>query len=375
MNGDFFNRIGVADMEKVHSAVIGWMFSNDCKALTANQKSELLCGLFNVTPVQYFKDFRVEVEHHNIDVIIITDEKTNPKCWVIENKIKSSQHSNQLDKYVDIVQGKPVKIGRTIHQITDYLKMAQYFCFLTLINERPQYSKNVSWVNKTYKEFALLLSNYNLSSNPVPDAVILNEYLECIQNLANALDDFLKDHQNYPNVFLDGAKQNNPKLKTNAQAKGTYANFIAENGLETIFQKCFLSHIMRQTQHFQTGFSIFETHGTALAGKTLIKVKGTGTELGIQFQNGTFKVQVLGPDTTSNSVFWNKWNPLFPLIEGIIGPDWKRNNSKRLQGRYFSYSKRKNRSWYKKAVKGIAKEWDGMYQDCLAVLNVLQKYC
>ena len=73
--------------------------------------------------------------------------------------------------------------------------MAQYFCFLTLINERPQYSKNVSWVNKTYKEFALLLSNYNLSSNPVPDAVILNEYLECIQNLANALDDFLKDHQ------------------------------------------------------------------------------------------------------------------------------------------------------------------------------------
>lgn len=147
MNGDFFNRIGVADMERVHSAVIGWMFSDVCKALTANQKSELLCGLFNVTPV-HFKDFRVEVEHHNIDVIIITDEKTNPECWVIENKIKSSQHSNQLDKYVDIVQGKPVKIGRITHQITDYMNMTQHFCFLTLIGEDPQCSRPVVWEKK-----------------------------------------------------------------------------------------------------------------------------------------------------------------------------------------------------------------------------------
>ena len=48
MNGSFFDKIGVADMEKVHSAVIGWMFSDDCCALNKQQKSELLCSLFSI---------------------------------------------------------------------------------------------------------------------------------------------------------------------------------------------------------------------------------------------------------------------------------------------------------------------------------------
>ncbi|MBR6319438.1 MAG: PD-(D/E)XK nuclease family protein, partial [Prevotella sp.] len=56
-----------------------------------------------------FNSFEVKVEHHDIDILIITDNDT---CWVIENKIKSSQHSNQLDKYYDIINGIPVKIGR-----------------------------------------------------------------------------------------------------------------------------------------------------------------------------------------------------------------------------------------------------------------------
>lgn len=372
MNGDFFNRIGIADMEKVHSAVIGWIFSNQCKALTLNQKSELLCGLFDVTPVQYFNDFRVEVEHHNIDVIIITDEKTNPQCWVIENKIKSSQHSNQLDKYVDIVLGHSVKIGRTNHQITYYANMTHHFCFLTLINERPLCSKNVSWVNKTYKEFAQLLGNYNRSNNPNPDAIILNEYLFCINELAGALDDFLGNHQAYPNVFLDGVKKKNLRLKTHTNAKGKYAVFIAENGLETIFQKCFLSHIMKKTQHFQAGFSIDETHGTALAENIMWNVVN-GTALGIQFQNGTFKVQVLGPSSNSVSAFWRHWGKVFPKLQKCNG--WQRNESQKRKGPYFSYSIRKNECWYANDVVSIANEWDRMFNDCLVVRQELETYC
>lgn len=378
MNGDFFNRIGVADMEKVHSAVIGWFFSDQCKALTLNQKSELLCGLFDVTPVQYFNDFRVEVEHHNIDVIIITDEKTNPQCWVIENKIKSSQHSNQLDKYVDIVQGNQVTIGRTTHQIEDYKNMTQHFCFLTLIDENPQCS-TVVWEKKTYSDLAGLLSQSNLSNKRNPDAVILKEYLDCIKNLANALDDFLNYHQNYPNVFTDGAMQKDPSKKRHANAKGKYAGFIAENGLETIFQKCFLLHIMKHTQYFH-GFSISETHGTALAGKMLDEEKGT--ELGIQFQNGTFKAQVVIPDlkkkpnfVTNNKNFWIKWNQVFSSNQLQICSGWRRNESKNNNGPYFSYSQKIRGCWYAKDVHIIASEWDYWYNECSIVLNELKKYC
>ena len=76
MNGSFFDRIGVADMEKIHSAVIGWIFSDDCKALTNQQKSELLCSLFHVNPSQTFNSFVVEVEHHDIDILITFLNKT-----------------------------------------------------------------------------------------------------------------------------------------------------------------------------------------------------------------------------------------------------------------------------------------------------------
>ncbi len=368
-------------MEKVHSAVIGWMFSKDCNALTPKQKSELLCGLFNVTPVQVFTDFSVEVERHNIDIIILTNDGTKKHAWVIENKIKSSQHSNQLDKYVDIVLGNPVKIGRTTHRINSYCgdKWAQHYCFLTLIDEKPQCIRKDLWVNKTYKEFALLLSNYNLSNIPDPDAVILHEYVQCITNLADVLDDFLNNHQDYSNVFTDGVMQKDPSKKTHGNVNGKHAKFIAENGLETIFQKCFLSHIMKKTKNFHD-FSISETHGTALAGKPLIEEKGT--ELGIQFQDGTFKAQVVIPDSkkkpdfvADNKNFWIKWNQVFSSNQLQICSGWRRNESKKNNGPYFSYSQKIQGCWYAKDVNKIASEWDYWYDECVKVLNELKKHC
>jgi hypothetical protein len=143
MNGSFFDKIGIADMEKVHSAVIGWIFSDDCNALNKQQKSNLLCSMFGIRPGQTFSSFEVKVEHHDIDVLIITD---NNICWVIENKIKSSQHSNQLDKYYKIINGEPVRIGRKIQSIQDYKHLKSHFCFLTLVNEKPQCINKV-WVN------------------------------------------------------------------------------------------------------------------------------------------------------------------------------------------------------------------------------------
>ena len=44
---NFFNAIGLADMEKVHSAMIAWMFSSDCTALSQEDKSRALNSLFD----------------------------------------------------------------------------------------------------------------------------------------------------------------------------------------------------------------------------------------------------------------------------------------------------------------------------------------
>ena len=360
MNGSFFDKIGVADMEKVHSAVIGWMFSDDCCALNKQQKSELLRSLFNVRSVQAFNSFEVKVEHHDIDILIIT---YNDTCWVIENKVKSSQHSNQLDKYYDIINGIPVKIGRKTHIIEDYKALNKHFCYLTLVNEQPQCINNV-WVNTTYKDFSKALKDALFNVNPNDDYIILKEYLCCITNLAKALDDFINNHQQYPYVFVD---RPNKKKRT--------GNYIADNGLETIFQKCFLSHIISKTQNY-SDFDITETHGIALAEKKdLHSIKGY--KLGIQFQNGSFKAQILNENIKADA-FWNFWNKIVTAknkelkINSKPFSGWTFNTSKSQKGSYFSISKMIP-DWSSKSVNDIVSDWDFMYNECIKVLSELGK--
>ena len=360
MNGSFFDRIGVADMEKVHSAVIGWIFSDDCKAITKQQKSKLLCSLFHVSPSQTFNSFVVEVEHHDIDILIITDNNT---CWVIENKIKSSQHSNQLDKYYKIINGEPVKIGRKIQNIQDYKHLTAHYCFLTLVGENPQCTNNV-WVNTTYNFFSIALKDVLPNANRNNDYIILNEYLCCITNLATALDYFINNHQKYPQVFVDGA---NKKKNT--------GDFIADNGLETIFQKCFLSHIIGKTQNYRD-FDISETHGIALAEKKDVLSIGD-YKLGIQFQDGSFKAQILN-ESIKADVFWNFWNRIIMKTNNGVEINskpfsgWTFNTSKSQKGSYFSISK-KILNWYNKPVTDIVSDWDKMYKECITVLKEIVK--
>jgi hypothetical protein len=362
MNGSFFDRIGVADMEKVHSAVIGWIFSDDCKALTNQQKLELLCSLFHVSPNQTFNSFDVKVEHHDIDVLVITDKTT---CWVIENKIKSSQHSNQLDKYYKIINGEPVKIGRKIQHIQDYKQLKSHYCFLTLVGEKPQCANNV-WVNTTYKSFSIALKNALTNANKNNDYIILNEYLCCISNLAAALDGFINNHQQYPEVFVDGANK-----------KKSIGNYIADNGLETIFQKCFLSHIKDKAQNYGD-FDISETHGVALAEKKDVRLlKDKDYKLGIQFQDGSFKAQILN-ERIKSGAFWNFWNnKITKTNNGVeinkkLFSDWNYNPSKSQKGAYFSISK-KIPNWYSKSVNDIVSDWNTMYNECKTVLNEIEK--
>lgn len=362
----FFDKICVADMEKVHSAVIGWMFSDNCQALDKKQRSEILCELFGVKPFVEFETIRVDVELHDIDILILTDEGTpNATCWVIENKVKSSQHCNQLDKYVKIVNGDIVKMGRSEHTITDYHNFNKHFCFLTLVGETSK-CKEACWKNTTYKNLVDILNGISLSLNN--DGVILSEYRQCITNLSDALDDFLNNHQAYEDVFIDGGKKKWDKV--NIKGNGCFVKYLSDNGLETIFQKCFLSHINQQTNNWMLyDFGISETHGKALIEYGLKKEKGMS--YGIQFQNGAFKVQVLESEAKSKieiDAFWNHWNR---VLNGLCLPvDWKLNHSKGRKVPYFSISKRIN-GWYKKPVCEIVKDWDNMHDECMCIFNHL----
>lgn len=231
------------------------------------------------------------------------------------------------------------------------------------MNEQPQCTNNV-WVNTTYQSFSIALKDVLTNHNCNHDSIILNEYLCCITNLSNALADFINNHQQYPYVFVDGP---NKKKRT--------GNYIADNGLETIFQKCFLTHIKNKTENYKV-FDISETHGVALAEKKDVRsVKGY--KLGIQFQNGSFKAQILNENSKADA-FWNVWGEKIKKTENGVEinkklfSDWSYNPSKSQKGSYFSISKRIP-NWYSKSANEIVSDWDAMYNECIKVLSELGK--
>ena len=109
---NFFNAIGVADMEKVHSAMIAWILDDEndpsisSKTTIASSqfatfpikcRSDLLCILFGLQPTKQFNSIKTYVEWNDIDIMIKTvDTQGAEDVWVIENKLKSQEHMSMV---------------------------------------------------------------------------------------------------------------------------------------------------------------------------------------------------------------------------------------------------------------------------------------
>lgn len=72
--------------------------------------------------------------------------------------------------------------------------------------------------------------------------------MECLRKLTKALENFICKPSQYPQTFVDG--RTGKKNKNSNEGQGEFTKFIAENNLETIFQECFLLHIMNDEDYF-----------------------------------------------------------------------------------------------------------------------------
>ena len=90
MRQNFFEVIGIADVERVHSQMLAWIFG--ANVLTVEQKSEILSALTG--QVGEYAVRQVSTEHDHIDVLIETDSA----IIAIENKIKITEHDEQLTR-------------------------------------------------------------------------------------------------------------------------------------------------------------------------------------------------------------------------------------------------------------------------------------
>jgi hypothetical protein len=378
---NFFDAIGIADMEKVHSAVIGWMLSDKCVAFGSDPdgiriRSELLQRIFNIRDgFEVFDHIESFIEWKSIDILVVTTKDNEKKYWIIENKIKSSQHSNQLDRYVNTMED-------------DYPESVQRYCFLTLINEEPRTINNVKWESCTYSQLKDNVDSalrQTMEKKDNKDFPFVLEYMKCISGLSSSLNDFINKPEDYGNVFTDGKKKKESK---SVEALIENARYICENGLETIFQKCFLSQIVPKHIKIIDSFSIGETFGTALVEYTYAITDEA--VFGFQFQNGTFKIQITRPnpkkrDKTKEGEFLRKWKS---LLEPYHQNGWSINHQKKDNPPYFSLSSSDifwlhpgsnaeyddhHGEWFSKDKDYIREHWENAHSICVSILEELTR--
>lgn len=259
----FFEYLGLADVERVHSQFLAWVLSEDCSAIESTEKLSLCKNLFQIEG----QKIQIHTERNNIDILI----QTATDIVVIENKIKSSQHSNQLYNYKHYCD-------------VEFPNHIKHFFFLTLIGEK---TSDDDWKRLSYSNIYEELKSLNLKQNNTHSSII-NEYLIFLERLNLVLSDFNANPKNYDIVFFDGHKKKQDKKHSDYKNENEW--FIASNQLETILQKSFLSLLVDEIKP-QTG-TVNETRGAALVDfiiKNDIEFNGRKYSTGIQLQGNTVK--------------------------------------------------------------------------------------
>jgi len=317
MNRTFFEYLGIADMEKIHSQILQWILSIDNKSLTSSQKNEFISDFFNISNFQISE---IITEYEKIDILI----KSPNGLICIENKLKSSQHSNQLDRYEKSIQKKYGNIN------TD-------FFFLTLIEEK---SNDSNWKNISYSQLLKSLQKLTIENNT--DGIILLEYIKTLENFSMIINDFLKTPSDFINVFDDGSKTKHQKKK---EIKNIKQRFISDNQLETIFQKMYFKKVADLLE--LTNYYITETHGNAILGVQIeknVNINGKSFNFGFDYQKGTFKTMCISTDyeNSKSTDIPNQIPELFEKIKQNKKYGYKRVNKPRTKAQYSLTKNNKN---------------------------------
>lgn len=270
LNRTFFDYLSMAHAERVHSQVLGWLLSLNEAILPEKQKSSFLNSLFGLN--EEFTKIKVETETDSIDIII----ETNLGGFLIENKLKSSEHSGQTKKYAE-----------------RYPQHKKYY--LSLIGELPFHNE---WKAITYKHLRDSLNLINISKS-FRESYFLEDYQLTVNNLVTAYDAFLQNPYAYPNVFDDGVKTKHQKEKY----EDIIQNYIRVNQLETIFQKAYLHEMMKKID-IDNYYEVNESHGNALLQVVVFGVDYNEKKynIGFQLQADTFKINIASTNYHGSSI-------------------------------------------------------------------------
>ncbi len=173
MLSDFnlFETLDLVNAEIRHSNVLSWLLNPNenhglgtyflgifLKHFLSENKTTIdTLSIFDIEMLNY-NDVEIRREWKNIDILIIIRETDKNIVVVIENKIKSSEHSNQLERYREVIE-------------KEYINDKKLYVFLTPENTIPS---DENWTNFSYTTIALLIDNILKYKKDILNANILN---------------------------------------------------------------------------------------------------------------------------------------------------------------------------------------------------------
>lgn len=276
MRRNLFEVIGMAGVERIHSQMLAWIF--DANVLTAAHKAEILTELTG--QADKYVTVRVYTEYNYRDILI----ETESAIIVIENKIKSTEHDEQLTRY---------------QQALERYALPRRFIYLSLL---PEDITNSNWTRKTYDDLHSTLSRHVFTSPSNFDEYVFNEYVHAVGDLVAVVKSFDRNHADFPNVFTEGSLSKHDKC-VRVSENTNLQNYVRANQLETALQRHFIAKIRKRVVPSAARYRIEETHGVALLQIVIadLMFDGLKFELGIQFQGKTAKLNCAAHDYANSS--------------------------------------------------------------------------
>ena len=211
----FFEILSISDKERIHSSMIGWMLSNKCNVLTDDIKKGFFKSVLGIK-TENFKIDKVINEYKKVDIYIKTD-KFNV---LIENKLKSTQHSNQLAKY-----------NKTFNLID---KKNYHPFLLSLIEEEPEQSnwKTITY-NKVLSYFKQFVDDFKGEEKEI---IYLNDYLLFLEKLTVSFNLFHEETSSFEYIFDENCSENSDERMK---------SFLVDNKLSQIFNISFFIELIK----------------------------------------------------------------------------------------------------------------------------------
>lgn len=312
---NFFNYIGVADIERVHSSVIAWMLSENCHAFSQTVKSKILRKMFGVDEnnITYSK-IGTQVESDHIDIVFTTkqnDMNDMKTLWVVENKIKSLEHKVnnvkwQTEEYADKIMKKNSE-------------GMNHFVLLSLTGEDAK-SNKIKWHSLKYEDLYDIFKEAERATDNNQATkchkAIVDEYLGSLWNIIDSLQKYLKNPEDFPQIFHKLPNRDKENLDNSQETN----QFILSNNLESIFQIALYNKIVKCIKCCYDDkcedLKEYNISGSARNGDAEIIFKAQtigqiGTDkitIAISFQSGTYKIVIAADDAyqSNDTKRWDK---------------------------------------------------------------------